>query len=171
MARLKSELQVTCPCCQAALVIDLNLGRVISHAEPERGPRPELSEAQRIIAEEAARREAIFEQSVSAEKTRGDPHSHASTSSGGPRPSRFTQNAELTRPQDIGTAVNFPAALTRRWLEAASGYCPGTARPPTKRSTSPSRSMSAAATALPLSVSAGIVPGGAVEKPPRPSLR
>jgi hypothetical protein len=40
--------------------------------EPERGNKPELSEAQRIIAEEAARREAIFEQSVSAEKTRGD---------------------------------------------------------------------------------------------------
>jgi hypothetical protein len=31
-----------------------------------------LSDAQRIIAEEAARREAIFQQSVDAEKTRGD---------------------------------------------------------------------------------------------------
>lgn len=72
MARLKSELEITCPCCQSTLVIDVNLGRVVSHAEPERGPRPELSQAQRIIAEEAARREAIFEQSVSAEKGRGD---------------------------------------------------------------------------------------------------
>ena len=72
MARLKSELEVTCPCCNATLVIDLNLGRVISHAEPERGNKPELSDAQRIIAEEAARREAIFQQSVDAEKTRGD---------------------------------------------------------------------------------------------------
>jgi len=72
MARLKSELEVTCPCCNATLVIDLNLGRVVSHAEPERGNKPELSDAQRIIAEEAARREAIFEQSVDAEKTRGD---------------------------------------------------------------------------------------------------
>jgi hypothetical protein len=72
MARLKSELEVTCPCCQSTLVVDLNLGRVVSHVEPERGNKPELSEAQRIIAEEAARREAIFEQSVSAEKTRGD---------------------------------------------------------------------------------------------------
>ena len=72
MARLKSEIEVTCPCCQAVLVIDANLGRVISHAEPERGNKPELSEAQRILAEEAARREAIFQQSVESEKTRGD---------------------------------------------------------------------------------------------------
>jgi len=72
MARLKSELEVTCPCCGSTLVIDLNLGRVVSHQEPERGNKPELSDAQRILAEEAARREAIFQQSVDAEKTRGD---------------------------------------------------------------------------------------------------
>ena len=72
MARLKSELEVTCPCCQATLVIDLNLGRVVSHHEPERADKPELSEAQRILAEQAARREAIFQQSVADEKTRGD---------------------------------------------------------------------------------------------------
>ena len=72
MAKLKSELEVTCPCCGAALVIDVNLGRVISHKEPERADKPELNEAQRILAAEAARREALFEQSVQAEKTRGD---------------------------------------------------------------------------------------------------
>ena len=72
MARLKSEMEVTCPCCQATLVIDLNLGRVVSHKEPERGNKPELSDAQRILAEEAARREAIFQQSVDTEKSRGD---------------------------------------------------------------------------------------------------
>ena len=72
MARLKSELEVLCPCCQSVLVIDLNLGRVVSHSEPDRGNKPELSDAQRILAEEAARRDAIFEQSVNAEKTRGD---------------------------------------------------------------------------------------------------
>jgi hypothetical protein len=72
MARLKSELEVVCPCCQATLVIDLNLGRVVGHHEPERGDKPELSEAHRILAEEAARRESIFQQSVDAEKTRGD---------------------------------------------------------------------------------------------------
>jgi hypothetical protein len=72
MARLQSELEVVCPCCQGLLVIDLNLGRVISHSEPDRGNKPELSEAQRILAEEEARREAIFQQSVQSEKTRGD---------------------------------------------------------------------------------------------------
>ena len=72
MAKLQSELEVACPCCGAELVIDLNLGRVISHKEPEREDKPELSEAQRILATEAARREALFEQSVQAEKTRGD---------------------------------------------------------------------------------------------------
>ena len=72
MARLKSEIEVTCPCCSSTLIVDLNLGRVVSHQEPERDNKPELSEAQRILAEEAARREAIFQQSVDAEKTRGD---------------------------------------------------------------------------------------------------
>ena len=72
MARLKSEIEVACPCCDSTLVIDLNLGRVVSHKGPERGNKPELSDAQRILAEEAARREAIFQQSVDSEKTRGD---------------------------------------------------------------------------------------------------
>jgi hypothetical protein len=72
MARLKSELEVLCPCCQSVLVIDLNLGRVVSHSEPDRGNKPELSDAHRILAEEAARREEIFQQSVDSEKTRGD---------------------------------------------------------------------------------------------------
>lgn len=72
MSRLKSELEVQCPCCQSMLVIDLNLGRVISHHEPERADKPELSNAHRILAEEARRREAIFQQSVNAEKNRGD---------------------------------------------------------------------------------------------------
>ena len=72
MARLKSEIEVACPCCQTTLVIDINLGRVVSHEQPDRGNKPELSDAQRILAEEAARREAIFQQSVDSEKTRGD---------------------------------------------------------------------------------------------------
>jgi hypothetical protein len=72
VAKLKSEIEVICPCCQATLVFDPNLGRIVSHKEPDRGNKPELSQAQRILAEEAARREAIFQQSVDSEKTRGD---------------------------------------------------------------------------------------------------
>jgi hypothetical protein len=72
MSKLKSELEVTCPCCKSALVIDTNLGRIVSHREPERGDKPELDEASRILAAAEARREALFEQSVQAEKGRGD---------------------------------------------------------------------------------------------------
>ncbi len=72
MSKLRSELEVTCPCCGASLVVDTNLGRVVSHREPERGDKPELDESARILAAEAARREALFEQSVEAEKGRGD---------------------------------------------------------------------------------------------------
>jgi len=72
MAKLKSELEVVCPCCNAILVVDLNLGRVVSHKEPEREDKPDLDAAQRILSEEKARREAAFLQSVEAEKTRGD---------------------------------------------------------------------------------------------------
>ena len=69
---LKSEFSTTCPCCSATLVVDINLRRIVRHEEPVRGDRPELSDAQRILAEEAARREAIFQESVAAEKNRGD---------------------------------------------------------------------------------------------------
>ncbi len=69
---LKSEFDAVCPCCQATLVIDTNLRRIVRHDEPIRADRPELSNAQRILAEEAARRESLFQQSVAAEKNRGD---------------------------------------------------------------------------------------------------
>ncbi len=72
MAKLKSELEIACPCCQTVLIVDTNLGRVVSHREPDRGNKPELSNAQGILAAEAARREAIFQQSVDSEKGRGD---------------------------------------------------------------------------------------------------
>jgi hypothetical protein len=72
MARLKSEVDMPCPCCGALLTFDTNLRRIVHHEQPQRGDRPELSEAQRILQEEAARREALFRNSVEAEKTRGD---------------------------------------------------------------------------------------------------
>lgn len=69
---LKTEFEAVCPCCHGTLVIDTDLRRIVRHQEPEREDKPELSEAERILAEAAARREAMFEQSVSAEKSRGD---------------------------------------------------------------------------------------------------
>jgi len=72
MAKLKSELEVECPCCKSRLIVDLNLGRVIDHKEPESGLKVELGDAHKILSEEAARREAIFQQSVESERGRGD---------------------------------------------------------------------------------------------------
>jgi hypothetical protein len=70
--RLNSEFETTCPCCRATLVIDVNLRRIVRHEEPANADRPELSDAHGILAKEAARREAMFEQSVASERTRGD---------------------------------------------------------------------------------------------------
>ena len=72
MSKLKSEFEIDCPCCSAKLVVDANLERVIRHSEPPSADRPELDHAQRIVAEQAARREALFQKSVAEEKGRGD---------------------------------------------------------------------------------------------------
>lgn len=72
MGRLRTEFEVICPCCQSTLVIDEGLQRVVRHVEPERADKPKLDEAHRILAEEKARREALFEKSVLSEKNRGD---------------------------------------------------------------------------------------------------
>jgi hypothetical protein len=72
MAQLRTEFEVTCPCCRSTLVIDEGLHRVVRHVEPERVDKPELHDAERILADEKARREALFEQSVLAERNRGD---------------------------------------------------------------------------------------------------
>ena len=72
MAKLRTEYEVTCPCCQSTLVIDEGLRRVVRHVEPERADKPKIDEAHLILAEQKARRDALFEQSVQSEKTRGD---------------------------------------------------------------------------------------------------
>ena len=72
MAKLKSEFEVECPCCKSALVVDSNLQRVVRHTEPPSADRPELDDAHKILADQAARREALFQQSFNAEKSRDD---------------------------------------------------------------------------------------------------
>ena len=72
MTQLRTEFEVTCPCCQSTLVIDEGLKRVVRHVEPERPDRPKLDDAHEILAAAKARRDALFEQSVASEKTRGD---------------------------------------------------------------------------------------------------
>ncbi len=72
MARLRTEFEVTCPCCQSTLVVDEGLHRVVRHVEPERVDKPVLDEAHRILAEQKAHRDALFDQAVQSERTRGD---------------------------------------------------------------------------------------------------
>lgn len=72
MGKLQTEYEITCPCCQATLVVDAGLKRVVRHTEPERADKPQLDDAHRILAEAKARRESLFEQSVQSERTRGD---------------------------------------------------------------------------------------------------
>ena len=72
MSRLRTEFDVTCPCCQSTLVIDEGLKRVVRHQEPERADKPKLDEAEQILAAAKARRDALFEQSVASERSRSD---------------------------------------------------------------------------------------------------
>lgn len=72
MAILESEREVTCPCCRTTLVVDMNLGRVVSHREPPSGHAAALDDAQRALQEQARRRDAIFEQSMASERSRDD---------------------------------------------------------------------------------------------------
>lgn len=72
MGTLRTEFETECPCCGATLVIDTGLKRVVRHVEPERADKPQLDDAHQILAAEKARRDALFEQSVQSEKTRGD---------------------------------------------------------------------------------------------------
>jgi hypothetical protein len=69
---LKSEFETTCPCCKSTIVIDTNLRRIVRHIEPPTADKPELSDAHRLLDEQAKRREDLFQQSVAAERTRGD---------------------------------------------------------------------------------------------------
>ena len=72
MVKLASEFEVICPCCGTAQTVDPHLKWVVGHRVPEREDKPELDQAQQVLAEAAARREALFQQSVSDQKTRGD---------------------------------------------------------------------------------------------------
>ena len=72
MAKLTSEREMPCPCCGAVLTVDLNLGRIVSHEAAPNPDRPELDNAQTILAEQAARRNALFDQSFENEKNKGD---------------------------------------------------------------------------------------------------
>jgi hypothetical protein len=72
MAILQSEREMPCPCCGATLVVDLNLGRVVSHRSAPNPHAPALDNARHVLQEQERRREAIFEQSLHTERGKDD---------------------------------------------------------------------------------------------------
>ena len=64
---------MTCPCCHAKLTIDAALGVVLSHEEPpKKGPDVDLTDAQKILAEQQRQREDKFRDSWFEESHKED---------------------------------------------------------------------------------------------------
>ena len=74
MGRKDGEnLNVTCPCCQAKLVIDPIFGAVLSHVAPVKpGPDVDLSKASNILEEQRRQREDKFADSFFQETHKED---------------------------------------------------------------------------------------------------
>ena len=74
MGKQNSEnLYVTCPCCQAKLVVDAVFGAVLSHEAPVKaGPNVDLTDAQKILAEQNRQREDKFADSWFQETNKED---------------------------------------------------------------------------------------------------
>ena len=66
-------IEVTCPCCEAKLTVDTELAVVLSHvAPPKAAPDVDISDAARILAEQARKREDKFRDSWEAESKKED---------------------------------------------------------------------------------------------------
>ena len=66
-------VEVTCPCCQSKLTVDAQLSVVLSHVPPPKASADvDISNAARILAEEAQRREDKFRESWEAERKKED---------------------------------------------------------------------------------------------------
>jgi hypothetical protein len=73
MAKKSAPIEVVCPCCQSKLVVDVQLATVLSHTPPPRAaPDVDISDAARILAEQARRREDKFRESWEAESKKED---------------------------------------------------------------------------------------------------
>jgi Zn-finger nucleic acid-binding protein len=71
--RAEPPIEVICPCCQAKLKIDTQLAVVLAHVVPPKaGPDVDLSDAARLLREQAERREDKFRQSWDAEQKKED---------------------------------------------------------------------------------------------------
>lgn len=66
-------VEVTCPCCQSKLTVDPQLAAVLSHTPPLRVPPDvDISDAARILSDQAQRREDKFRDSWEAERNKED---------------------------------------------------------------------------------------------------
>ena len=73
MAKKSAPIEVLCPCCHSRLVVDTQLAVVLSHTSPSKAaPDVDISEAGRILAEQAQRREDKFRESWEAEHKKED---------------------------------------------------------------------------------------------------
>ena len=67
------NLNVTCPCCQAKLVVDPMFGAVLSHEAPVKaGPNVDLTDAQKILNVQTRQREDKFADSWFKESNKED---------------------------------------------------------------------------------------------------
>ncbi len=68
----KLTIEVICPCCQARLTVDPELGAVLHHEPPPKTETvTDLKTAVEGLKDEAGRREARFKESMEAEKEKG----------------------------------------------------------------------------------------------------
>ena len=67
------SINIVCPCCQAKLTVDPQLAVVLSHeAPPQALPDVDLTDAARILRQQAQQREDKFRQSWETEKNKED---------------------------------------------------------------------------------------------------
>jgi len=66
-------VEISCPCCHAKLTVDPELAVVLSHEAPPRVlPDVDITDAARILNEQAQKREDKFRDSWEAEKKKED---------------------------------------------------------------------------------------------------
>lgn len=69
--RERNKFVASCPCCGARLTLDAELGKVIAHEAPAKHAKaPDLDDVGRLLEQERARREAMFQQSTEEEKVK-----------------------------------------------------------------------------------------------------
>jgi hypothetical protein len=70
----KSEVAVECPCCGALLRIDAVRGVLLEARKPENASRmsSRMSDASKVVAEEASRIDEKYREIVAADKGRGE---------------------------------------------------------------------------------------------------